>query len=137
MRGRGSCDSRHCWSSRPRAPSPSPVAAPRAPAQSDAGSDTLTLGAAVSLTGKLAREGGLTKEGYEICQTKVNAAGGVPVGGKKLKLDIQYQDDTSKPDTAAQLVEQFNDKGVKLILELLRLGEQPRRRPPSSSATAR
>ena len=85
-------------------------------AQSDAGSDTLTLGAAVSLTGKLAREGGLTKEGYEICQSKVNAAGGVPVGGKKLKLDIQYQDDTSKPDTAAQLVEQFNDKDVKLIL---------------------
>ena len=85
-------------------------------AQSDAGSDTLTLGAAVSLTGKLAREGGLTKEGYELCQSKVNAAGGVPVGGKKLKLDIQYQDDTSKPDTAAQLVEQFNDKDVKLIL---------------------
>jgi len=85
-------------------------------AQSDAGSDTLTLGAAVSLTGQLAREGGLTKEGYELCQSKVNAAGGVPVGGKKLKLDIQYQDDTSKPDTAAQLVEQFNDKDVKLIL---------------------
>jgi len=85
-------------------------------AQSQAGSDTLTLGAAVSLTGQLAREGGLTKEGYELCQSKVNAAGGVPVGGKKLKLDIQYQDDTSKPDTAAQLVEQFNDKDVKLIL---------------------
>jgi len=85
-------------------------------AQSAAGSDTLTLGAAVSLTGQLAREGALTKEGYELCQTKVNAAGGVPVGDKKLKLAIQYQDDTSKPDTAAQLVEQFNDKGVKLIL---------------------
>ena len=85
-------------------------------AQSQAGGDTLTLGAAVSLTGQLAREGALTKEGYELCQSKVNAAGGAPVGGKKLKLDIQYQDDTSKPDTAAQLVEQFNDKDVKLIL---------------------
>jgi branched-chain amino acid transport system substrate-binding protein len=85
-------------------------------AQSEAGSNTLTLGAAVSLTGQLAREGNLTKEGYELCQSKVNAAGGVSVGGTKLKLDIQYQDDTSKPDTAAQLVEQFNDKAVKLIL---------------------
>jgi branched-chain amino acid transport system substrate-binding protein len=85
-------------------------------AQSEVGSDTLTLGAAVSLTGQLAREGALTKEGYELCQTKINDAGGVPVGGKKLKLAIQYQDDTSKPDTAAQLVEQLNDKGVKLIL---------------------
>ncbi|MEP7369490.1 MAG: amino acid ABC transporter substrate-binding protein [Dermatophilaceae bacterium] len=81
-----------------------------------AASETLTIGAAVSVTGKLAREGVLTKEGYQLCQEKVNAKGGVDVGGTKVKLDIQYQDDTSKPDVAAQLVDQFNDKGVKLIL---------------------
>ncbi|MEO7982309.1 MAG: amino acid ABC transporter substrate-binding protein [Sporichthyaceae bacterium] len=80
------------------------------------GGDTLTIGASLSLTGQLAREGQLTKEGYQLCQEKVNAAGGVPVGGKKLKLDIKFQDDTSAPDTAAQLVDQFNDKGTKLIL---------------------
>ncbi|MFL5910465.1 MAG: amino acid ABC transporter substrate-binding protein [Gaiellaceae bacterium] len=85
-------------------------------AQSEDSGNTLTLGAAVSLTGKLAREGALTKEGYELCRSKINDAGGVSVGGKKLTLAVQYQDDTSKPDTAAQLVEQFNDKGVKLIL---------------------
>jgi branched-chain amino acid transport system substrate-binding protein len=76
----------------------------------------LTLGASLSLTGSLAREGALTKEGYDICAKVVNEKGGVPVGGKKLTLDLQYQDDTSKPDTAAQLVDQFNDKSVKLIL---------------------
>jgi branched-chain amino acid transport system substrate-binding protein len=81
-----------------------------------ADSGTLTIGASMSLTGKLAREGQLTKEGYELCQDKVNAKGGADVGGKKVKVDIQYQDDTSKPDTAAQLVDQFNDKGIKLIL---------------------
>jgi len=81
-----------------------------------AASGTLTIGAAVSVTGKLAREGVLTKEGYQLCQEKVNAKGGVDMGGTKVKLDIQYQDDTSKPDVAAQLVDQFNDKGVKLIL---------------------
>lgn len=80
------------------------------------GSGVLTIGASMSLTGKLAREGQLTKEGYQICQDVVNAKGGVPVGNQKLKLDIQFQDDTSTPDTAAQLVDQFNDKGVKLIL---------------------
>jgi branched-chain amino acid transport system substrate-binding protein len=79
-------------------------------------SGTLAIGASMSLTGQLAREGALTKEGYELCQDKVNAKGGADIGGKKVKLDIQYQDDTSKPDTAAQLVDQFNDKGVKLIL---------------------
>ena len=87
-----------------------------ATAGSGAGSTTLAIGASLSLTGSLAREGQLTQEGYQLCQDKVNAQGGVSVGGKKLKLDIQYQDDTSKPDTAAQLVDQFNDKGVKLVL---------------------
>jgi branched-chain amino acid transport system substrate-binding protein len=79
-------------------------------------SDKLVLGASLSMTGALAREGTLTREGYELCASVVNDKGGVPVGDKKLELDIQYQDDTSKPDTAAQLVDQFNDKGVKLIL---------------------
>jgi len=81
-----------------------------------AGSGTLTIGASMSLSGSLAREGELTKEGYASCQDVVNAKGGVPIGGKKAKLDIQFQDDTSTPDTATQLVEQFNNKGVKLIL---------------------
>ena len=78
--------------------------------------DTLTLGASISLTGALAREGQLTKEGYQLCQEKVNAAGGVDLGDKKVKLKIEYQDDTSTPDVAAQLADQFNDKGIKLIL---------------------
>lgn len=78
--------------------------------------DTLTVGASMSLTGQLAREGVLTKEGYSACQDVVNAKGGIPVAGKKVKLNISYQDDTSQPDTAAQLVDQFNDKGVKVIL---------------------
>ncbi|HKP55513.1 MAG TPA: amino acid ABC transporter substrate-binding protein [Polyangiales bacterium] len=77
---------------------------------------TLVLGASLALTGSLAREGGLTKEGYELCVKVVNDKGGVPVGDKKLKLEVRVQDDTSKPDTAAQLVDQFNDQGVKLIL---------------------
>jgi branched-chain amino acid transport system substrate-binding protein len=80
------------------------------------GGGKLVLGASISLTGSLAREGVLTKEGYDVCQKVVNGKGGVPVGDKKMQLDIQYQDDTSKPDTAGQLVDQFNDKGVKLIL---------------------
>lgn len=80
------------------------------------GSDTLALGVSMSLTGSLAREGGLTREGYELCQDKVNAAGGIPVGDKKLKLELKFQDDKSEPDTAAQLVDQFNDQGIKLIL---------------------
>lgn len=77
---------------------------------------TLTVGAALPLTGQLAREGILTQEGYQLCEEKINAKGGIDVGGKKVKLNIKFQDDTSKPDVAAQLVDQFNDQGVSFIL---------------------
>ena len=76
----------------------------------------MTLGASLSLTGSLVHEGKLTQEGYDVCVKVVNDKGGVKAGGKTYKLAISYQDDTSKADTAGQLVDQFNDKGVKLIL---------------------
>jgi branched-chain amino acid transport system substrate-binding protein len=78
--------------------------------------DKLQIGAALSLTGALAKEGGLTKQGYQLCQEKVNQRGGVKVGDKKAKLAITYSDDKSEPDTAARLIDTFNDDGVKLIL---------------------
>ena len=90
----------------------------KAPEQNSAagGSGVLTLGASLSLTGSTAKEGGLTKEGYEVCKKVVNGKGGFTAGNTKYTLDIQYQDDTSKQDVSAQLVDQYNDKGIKLIL---------------------
>ena len=82
----------------------------------DGGGKTLTFAAALSLTGTQAREGVLTREGYEICQQVVNGKGGLKVGGTAYQLAIDYQDDTSTPDTAANLVDQFNDKGRKFLL---------------------
>jgi branched-chain amino acid transport system substrate-binding protein len=77
---------------------------------------TVQFGAALSLTGSLAREGVLTKQGYQLCQDKVNGQGGIDAGGKKYKLAIRYPDDKSQPDTAAQLVDRFNDQGIKFVL---------------------
>lgn len=84
--------------------------------EAGAGTGTIVLGASLSLTGATAKEGGLTKEGYEVCKKVVNDKGGVSAGGKTYTLDIQYQDDTSKGDVSAQLVDQYNDKGIKLVL---------------------
>src|SRR5512138_1341483 len=84
------------------------------PAVADGG--VLNLGASLALTGATAKEGLYTKEGYEVCQKVVNAKGGVVAGGRKYTLDIQFQDDTSKADVSAQLVDQYNDKGIKLVL---------------------
>ncbi|HJT04689.1 MAG TPA: amino acid ABC transporter substrate-binding protein [Pseudonocardiaceae bacterium] len=78
--------------------------------------DTVNLGASMSLSGALEKEGKLTQQGYDYCASTVNAKGGVPVGGRTLRLHIDYSDDQSQPDTAGQLVDQFNDKGYHLIL---------------------
>jgi branched-chain amino acid transport system substrate-binding protein len=78
--------------------------------------DTLNLGASMSLSGPLEKEGKLTQQGYDYCVNTVNAKGGVKVGDRALRLHIDYQDDQSRPDTAGQLVDQFNDRGYQLIL---------------------
>ncbi len=85
-------------------------------ASGGSGSDTVNLGASVSLTGAIAKEGKLTQEGYQLCTDTINGKGGIKVGDKTQKIKITYQDDQSIPDTAGQIVEQFNDKGLKLIL---------------------
>jgi branched-chain amino acid transport system substrate-binding protein len=87
-----------------------------APAPTVVEGGNLVLGASLALTGATAKEGVLTREGYEVCTKVINDKGGVVAGGKKYQLEIQYQDDTSKADVSAQLVDQYNDKGIKLIL---------------------
>ena len=72
-----------------------------------AADDTIVFGAALAATGSTAREGELTKEGYEFWKDYVNAHGGMKVGNKTYKVDIKYADDESKPATAALLVEKF------------------------------
>src|SRR5262249_40064140 len=88
----------------------------KTPAETTTDSGVVVLGASISLTGATAKEGVLTKEGYEVCKKVVNDKGGLVLDGKRSTLDIQYQDDTSKADVSAQLVDQYNDKGIKLIL---------------------
>jgi branched-chain amino acid transport system substrate-binding protein len=78
--------------------------------------DTLTIGAALSLTGSLSREGVLTREGYDRCADVVNRKGGVHVGDRTYRLTLRYQDDQSIPDVASRLVEQMNSSGIKLLL---------------------
>jgi branched-chain amino acid transport system substrate-binding protein len=68
---------------------------------------TLVFGAAVAATGAQAREGQLTREGYDFWRDYVNAHGGLRIGGKTYKVEIAYADDESNPQTAARLVEKF------------------------------
>ena len=79
--------------------------------------DTITLGAAVSLTGKFAVSGKHTQNGYDFAVDKINAMGGVKVGDKTYKLAIKYYDDESEATRATELTERLvGQDGIKFIL---------------------
>ncbi len=101
----------------PSAPAPAQPAQPAAPAAAPAGDCKITFGAAVSLTGKTAKEGGYVKDGYELFKEEINKAGGFKMGSQQCQIDIKYYDDASDPDTSAQLVEKLvTEDKVDLLL---------------------
>lgn len=71
------------------------------------GPEVIKIGASVALTGNLARFGNMVKNGYELWKEKVNTAGGINVGGKKMKVEIIYYDDQSDNQTSAKLTEKL------------------------------
>lgn len=88
-----------------------------APALAKVEGDTIVLGAAVSETGKYSTNGMHTRNGYDLAVERINARGGVKVGGKSYKLRIVYYDDESTPARAAQLAERLiQQDGVKFML---------------------
>jgi len=71
-------------------------------------SPVVTLGAAVSDTGKYAREGGDTRNGYTIWLDWVNDEyGGINVAGVCHRAEIIFYDDESDPDTVSVLTERL------------------------------
>lgn len=79
---------------------------------------TIVLGAAVSETGKYAREGKDTRQGYNTWLDWVNNEyGGIKVGDERYEVEIVYYDDEGDPDTAANLVERLiTDDEVDFLL---------------------
>lgn len=63
-----------------------------APAAAD---DSITFGASVQVTGPTANTGRYYKDGYEFAVDKINAAGGVKVGGAQYKLALKLLDNQS------------------------------------------
>jgi branched-chain amino acid transport system substrate-binding protein len=82
-----------------------------------AADDTLKIGAPLALTGPLADEGKKQKFVWDLWIDKVNAAGGINVGGKKMKVELIGYDYQSDGQRAGQLAEKLiNDDKVSLIL---------------------
>jgi branched-chain amino acid transport system substrate-binding protein len=78
---------------------------------------TIVFGAAVALTGSLANEGQLTREGYDFWMRYVNNNGGLRVGDQMYPVEIRYADDQSDPQLTAKLLESMIvDQHVDFIL---------------------
>lgn len=65
--------------------------------------NTITLGTAVQLTGKDANTGRYYRDGYQFAIDKINAAGGVTVGGKKYLFKLDLLDNQSDTNLDVQL----------------------------------
>ena len=75
----------------------------------------ILIGETHPLTGGLAREGNLGKQGIELAVNEINAGGGIKsMGGARLKLMVL--DNESKPPVAISTMERFKDAGAVAVL---------------------
>ena len=82
------------------------------------GECVIKIGAAVSETGKYAREGKDVRQGYRLWEEWVNGeGGGIAVGDQICSAEIIYYDDESDPDTITRLIEKLvTEDDVDLLL---------------------
>jgi branched-chain amino acid transport system substrate-binding protein len=73
-------------------------------------SDTVTLGAAVQLTGNLAGTGRYYRDAYQFMVDKINEKGGISVGGKTYKLALKLLDSKSDSTLGSRLHERMVSK---------------------------
>jgi branched-chain amino acid transport system substrate-binding protein len=92
--------------SAPAAAAAKPTSAPAA-GTSASFDGTLVFGAPISLTGSTAKEGSLTRDGYDLWRDTYNKAGGITVGGKHYKIETRYYDDASNAQQSATLAEKL------------------------------
>lgn len=69
--------------------------------------DTIVIGSTLPLTGTESKTGGRYKQGYELAVDDINAAGGIDVGGKKVKVELKLLDDTSDQAKAVNLAQRL------------------------------
>jgi len=69
--------------------------------------DTIVIGSTLPLTGAESKTGGRYKQGLELAFEEINAAGGIDVNGKKVKVELKLLDDTSDQAKAVNLAQRL------------------------------
>jgi branched-chain amino acid transport system substrate-binding protein len=76
------------------------------------------IGVITPLTGAIAHSGKDHLIGAEIAADRINAAGGIRIGGKKYLLEIVALDDQYKPDLTVTALRRMLGSGIKIISTL-------------------
>ena len=93
------------------------LSAPFAAGSALADGNTITLGAAVQLTGALANTGRYYRDSYDFAVEQINAKGGVKVGGKQMKLALKILDNQSDVNLGVrQYVQLLTQDKVNFLL---------------------
>jgi branched-chain amino acid transport system substrate-binding protein len=86
-------------------------------ASAHAADEVLRIGAPLALTGGLADEGKKQKIVWDLWMEKVNGAGGIDVGGKKMKVEFVEYDYQTEGNRAGQLAEKLiTDDKVDVLM---------------------
>ena len=83
--------------------------------------EVVKLGVAAPLTGTQAHLGKDIENGVRLAIEEYNAKG-VTLGGKKVKFDVQAEDDQADPKTATTVAQRLADSGVKGVVGHLNSG---------------
>ncbi|SFN70496.1 branched-chain amino acid transport system substrate-binding protein [Formivibrio citricus] len=90
-----------------------------APAKS---ANIIKIGHAAPLTGNIAHLGKDNENGVRMAVDEINAAGGVEIAGKKLKIELISEDDQADPKTATTVAQRFVDQKVSGVIGHLNSG---------------
>ncbi|MGL4996329.1 MAG: branched-chain amino acid ABC transporter substrate-binding protein, partial [Deefgea sp.] len=76
----------------------------------------IKIGNAAALTGPAAHFGKDIENGVQLAMDEINAAGGVEIAGKKMKLVMISEDDQGDPKTATNVAQRFVDAKVAGVI---------------------
>jgi branched-chain amino acid transport system substrate-binding protein len=86
------------------------------PGAGAAPSQTVKLGAVVPLSGRFGAGGAQVKAGYEIGVEDLNAAGGIRVGNRRLRVELMMLDDESDPTKTVSRMEALAQERAAVYL---------------------
>ncbi|MDQ7843424.1 MAG: ABC transporter substrate-binding protein [Armatimonadota bacterium] len=77
--------------------------------------DRVTIGFFLPLTGAAAAEGNGVREGADLAAKQINDAGGISIGGRRVRIELVYEDDRCSPQGATEAANRLVARRVDFV----------------------